>query len=269
MFIPKPARPPAWCARRAAPLAGAGITLLLASHPALSQDLGWRRTVDASGNVFFGSASTRLASLAAGANRADSALEIRSDVGFTYADSRPEDERRRVTARSSRLGMGLDWRPFERLSPFWFGSVESSLQQRIALRTSTGAGGKLTVWRQVQGDVNDDVSVSLALLHERTRALDPDSLTPPVATRVRWSTRFRVRRQLAPALRLTHTTFYQPAVDRLARYTVDTNTTLAAALREGLALTATLRDRYDSEARRRGASSNHDGQLLFGVRAAF
>ena len=31
----------------------------------------------------------------------------------------------------------------------------------------------------------------------------------------------------------------------------------------------TLRDRFDSEARRRGARSTHDGQVLFGLRASF
>jgi hypothetical protein len=41
------------------------------------------------------------------------------------------------------------------------------------------------------------------------------------------------------------------------------------ALNSSLSLTVTLRDRYDTEAITRGAASNHDGQLLFGVRAKF
>jgi hypothetical protein len=68
---------------------------------------------------------------------------------------------------------------------------------------------------------------------------------------------------------VTHTTLFQPVADELSRYTAETTTGLAVTLNASLALTVTLQDRYDSEARGRGASSNHDGQLLFGVRAKF
>jgi hypothetical protein len=61
--------------------------------------------------------------------------------------------------------------------------------------------------------------------------------------------------------------FYQPAVNRLARYTTESNTSLDVSLSKNVALMSAFRSRYDSEARQRGARSNHDGQLLFGVRA--
>lgn len=242
--------------------------LLLAltfSRPAEGQELGWTRMLEASGNILFGAAHGRLVSFAAGATRADSALEIRGDAQLTYADSRDDDGRRSVTARSSRATFALDHRPFHRVSPFVFGSVETSLQQRVARRYSTGAGAKLTLQRRE----GDEASVSLALLWEHSRALDPPPESPATATRVRWSMRLRVRRQLSEKVSLTHVTFYQPAIDRPARYTADSNTSLAAAISESLALSVSLRDRYDSEARGRGAPSNHDGQLLFGVRASF
>jgi hypothetical protein len=87
---------------------------------------------------------------------------------------------------------------------------------------------------------------------------------------VRWSLRARYRRRIAPTVRLTHVTLYQPTVDApVARATAESTTILAVDVRPGLAFTATLRDRFDSEARRRGARSDHDGQVLFGVRAAF
>ncbi len=66
---------------------------------------------------------------------------------------------------------------------------------------------------------------------------------------------------------MTHVTFYQPSIDRVARYTIESTTTLAMAMTEIIAFTATLHDTYDSEARGRGARSNNDGQILFGIRA--
>jgi hypothetical protein len=113
----------------------------------------------------------------------------------------------------------------------------------------------------------EDASVSLALLAERTRTLG--SAADGSSLNVRWSLRARLRRRLGEGLRLTHVTWYQPTVDAPGRYTVETTTVLAVPLRSGLELTGTLRERYDSEARRRGARSDHDGQLLFGVRTSF
>jgi hypothetical protein len=247
------------------PSVAASAASLLVAPPLAAQELGWSGSAEASANLLFGAARARLAALAAGAARVDSALELRVDAQLTYADSREEDGPRHTTARATRLTAGADWRPFARVSPFVFGSAEASLQQRIAGRLSGGAGAKLTLHRT--GD--DDVSVSLAVLGERTRALRPDFRVAPMTTRTRWSLRARYRRRLSDALRVTHVTFYQPAVNRPGRYTADSNTSLVVAVNGSLSLTATLRDRYDSEARRRGARSNHDGNVLFGARATF
>lgn len=246
-------------------LLGTAVGLSLIARVSRAQAPVWQSTIEGSANVLFGAARGRVVSAAAGTSRADSILEVRLDGRVTYADSREEDGRRHITARSPRASMGIDYRPYGRLSPFWFGAVESSLQQRVASRWETGAGAKLTLQRK--GD--DDVSVSLAVLMDRTRALDPEPFTDGVITRDRWSLRARVRRQLTESVHLSHVTLYQPAIERPARFTAESNTAIAVALTKALALTATLRDRYDSEAHARGARSNHDGQLLFGVRAAF
>ena len=74
---------------------------------------------------------------------------------------------------------------------------------------------------------------------------------------------------MTSSLYFSHTTFYQPAVSAFEHFTADSKTTLENKLLASLSLTATLRDLYDSEATRRGATSNHDGQFLLGVRAAF
>lgn len=199
--------------------------------------------------------------------RADSTLEVRTDARFTYAASRVDRGDRQVTGRTASMSLGVDFQPLHRYSPFWFGSVESSLQQQIARRIATGAGAKLTLHRQDA----DEASVSLALLGEQTRArrtLATDAAREST-WRTRWSVRARTRKQLTAMLRATHVTLYQPAIDRIDRYTIVSTSTIAAALTSTLALTATFHDTYDSEARSRGAISNNDGQLLFGVRAEF
>ena len=241
---------------------GALLTMVIASDAAFGQQQLWKGTAEVGANILYGASRNRLASAALGGSRADSALELRSEFVLTYADARVDDEPRRVTARSWRLSLGGDHTPRQRLSPFWFGSAEASLQQRLDRRYGAGAGAKLTFYRKQ----NDDVSTSLALLWEHTRALDPDSATPRTRSRARWSLRARMRHQLGPVVKFTHVTFYQPAVDELSAYVVDSNTALAVSMTAAWSLTASWRERFDSEARDRGARSNHDGQVLFGVR---
>ena len=93
------------------------------------------------------------------------------------------------------------------------------------------------------------------------------SLSPTSVAR--WSLRARTRQKLTDGVRFSHVTFYQPSVERLGRFTINSTTSLAANLTSAMALTITFQDTYDSEARSRGARSNNDGQLLFGIRAGF
>ncbi len=198
---------------------------------------------------------------------------MRAEFLTAYGDARDANDVRRVVSRTVRLAAGADLDPAARLSTFALGDAETNFQQRIALRVGGGVGAKRTFWRPPVADpaFAEDASLSLALLGERTRALDGvGGVAGGAGTRVRWSLRARWRRRLAPGLRLTHVTLYQPTVDApAARATAESTTIVAVDVRAGVALTATLRDRFDSEARRRGARSNHDGQALFGVRAAF
>jgi hypothetical protein len=203
-------------------------------------------------------------SLSAAGSRADSAIEVQTSITFGYADAATDAGRRTVTARSYRFSLGVDQRPFARISNFVFASTEASLQQRVANRMNGGVGTKLTLQRR--GD--DDLSASLALLAERTRPMRSTAATSQTQSRVRWSFRLRIRRKINDAVHFSHVTFYQPSVDRVARYTTESNTAFDISLKENLALMSALRTRYDSEARQRGARSNHDGQLLFGVRAS-
>jgi hypothetical protein len=198
--------------------------------------------------------------------RADSVLELRADGRFSYGDGEPDGATRVVTARSLGVSAGVDLVPFGRVSPFTLASFESSLQARIASRVSAGVGTKYTFQRSGESEAN----ISLAALAERTRPLRYDSALPAartaVAWRNRWSLHFRVRQRITPAVGISHTTFYQPAMDALSRFTVNSVTSLDTRLAAKLALTLSVEERYDSEARSRGARSDNDGQLLLGIR---
>ena len=244
--------------------------LLLAFLPATltAQKLGWSTTIDASANILFGNAKDQLFSTRLQLARADSTLEVRSDARLSYAESTDDAGRRVVRGRTQFASLATDYHPFARYSPFWFGSVESSFQQRIDRRYSTGAGAKLTFYRH---DANE-ASVSLAVLAERTEPRDDDpSAADTTRSRWldRWSLRGRLRRQITKTTRFTHTTFYQPALDQIAQYTVNSTTTLSASIASKLSLTFTFHDMYDSESRARGARRDNDGQLLFGLTATF
>ena len=248
-------------------VAGATVLIIVCdAAAAAAQATGWERSVQISGNAWYGAAHARVMAAEVALARTDSTLSARTDLHAAYADDRAGDEPRRVTARAMKTTVSVDYRPLARYSPFAFGSLETSLQQRIAQRLNVGVGAKLTVLHHAR----DDASVSLAILAERTRPLVPPDSLEPIDVRARWSLRARYRRQLTPTLFFSHVTFYQPRIDDVARrFTVDATTAVEAALSAALALTSTLHHHYDSEARSRGADSNTDGQLLLGLRARF
>jgi len=242
------------------------ISSALVPARASAQQLGWSGSAEASASILFGNARDRLIAGRLQFGRADSTLEVRTDSRVTYAEATEEDGGRRVSGRTTFASLATDYRPFARWSPFWFGSFESSFQQRIDQRWSTGAGAKYTI----HSTKDEEVSLSLALLAERTvPRLDPAAPDTGSDWRARWSLRARGRRQITKTARFSHTTFYQPRVDDLSHYTINSTTTLAASLTPKTSLTITFHDSYDSDARARGARSNNDGQLLFGLSAAF
>lgn len=235
---------------------------LLASRPVRAQQLGWHGSGEVSGTLLFGSSSDRLALFRFAGARSDSLVELRADGRFSYGDGESEGGDRVVNARSVGISGGADLLPFGHVSPFTLASYESSLQSRIAARVSGGVGTKLTLHRADDAEA----SLSLAVLLERTRSLTGDSIPGNlVAWRNRWSLRFRVRQRITHDVSLSHTTFYQPTIDRMSRFTVNSVTSIDTKLTARLSLRLSLEDRYDSEARSRGASSDSEGQVLLGI----
>ena len=58
-----------------------------------------------------------------------------------------------------------------------------------------------------------------------------------------------------------------PSTAAASRFLIRSTTEAEYAVREGVALSVSLLDNYDSEAIARGARVNNDGQLRFGVSA--
>jgi hypothetical protein len=138
-----------------------------------AQEIGWQRTAQLSGNIWYGAAHARVVATELAIARSDSSRRVHTEFQLGYADDRGGDAARQVTARSIQGSAGLDYRPFDRYSPFLLGTAESNYQQRVALRTNLGAGRKWTLRRKGR----EDLSLSLALLTECTRAFgDADTL---------------------------------------------------------------------------------------------
>ncbi len=231
---------------------------------AQAQPPDWKIETEANASVFFGNSDQRVIATRGEVVRVDSLLEVEASMRFAYADAAVRGEDREVTKRSWIAALSADHRPYARYTPFLFGSVESSFEKRITRRYSAGLGGKLTFARTPR----TETSVSLALVGERTNAAA--TIAPSGdGTLARWSSRFKARHAFDDRLSFTHETYYRPSVRSASDFNVASSSAIAYQLRESVSLTFSFVDSYDSEARRRGANSNNDGQILAGVLARF
>lgn len=231
---------------------------------AVAQELGWDVQVEANASLFFGNTSQSTVTTRLSVARADSTLELDTGAEFTYGESQTGERETFVAKRSWRAALTADYRPFARVSPFAIVGAESSLEKRIDLRYSGGAGAKYVLVRS-ERTASD---LSLAVLAERS--LLPDTAGPRIErTLARYSARYRLEREIGERVALAHETFFRPEVDALDRFTLTSRTSFAYKVAEFLALQLSFLDNYDSEARTRGARSNNDGELVFGVLATF
>ncbi len=238
--------------------------LFTSSRRVAAQAIGWSGTADAAASVFQGNTDQRAVFVKSELGKADSAVQVRGMASFGYADSAPDTLRRAVTRRTWLATLGVDYRPYASLSPFAFLNYEASYEKRVLDRIGVGVGGKVVLVSRERREI----SVSLALLAERLR---PTRLSPldETTSTARWSWRGRLRQTIDERLKISHTTFYQPRVSEWSAYMVNSTSELSYALRESTSLTFSYLALYDSEARSRGARSNNDAQLLFGVKTTF
>lgn len=244
-------------------LLGAGIALM----PLGAQTPGWQSKAQVSASLFFGATEQRLVSTNLDVARADSTVEISGGMQFRYGEAADAEGTRSVQARSWIGTLAADAHPFDAVSPFVFGSVETSFEKRIDRRATGGAGAR---WAFVQRP-GTRASISAALLGEHTRSAEVVSTSgiDRNRTSARWSFRAKLEREQKDRWTLTHVTFYQPALRSVDRYLVTSTTRLGLTLNERLAATLSFVDDYDSDARGRGARSNNNGHVLFGILATY
>lgn len=224
----------------------------------------WSGVIDASASLFQGNTDQRAILTRGELGHTDSTWQLRGGVTFGYADAARDTLSRNVTKRTWLGNVALDYRPFNHVSPFLFVNYESSFEKRVLDRVGVGVGGKAVLMQSGTTEAN----VSLAMLAERLRPsrLSPDTETISAA---RWSGRARFKHQFDPRLKLSHTTFWQPRVSDLESFTVNSTSELSFAVRQSTSFTVSYQSLYDSAARDRGALSNNDGQVLFGVKTGF
>jgi hypothetical protein len=235
------------------------------SEAAIPVGADWDLQAEMSGSLFFGNTSQTVFSTRGAVGRSDSAVALKSEVRFTYGEATDEEEERdHVTKRAWLATVSVDLRPYDAVSPFVVGNVESSLEKRIDVRYSAGVGNRLQVVRSPGSDVN----VSLALLGEWSRLAAPPAV-PAEDALVRWSARLRLRHDFTEHLTLQSETFYQPELESVARYTMSSSSSIGYRMRSWATIKLSVLTNYDSEARARGARTNNDGQMVVGVMTAW
>ncbi|MGH7664444.1 MAG: DUF481 domain-containing protein [Gemmatimonadaceae bacterium] len=238
------------------------LAVIVTTIPMLAhaQDIGRNVEVEVSASLLFGNTRQALATTRAAFERIDSSYAFISDARFNYGEATTPEGIDYVSKRSWLGSTNLDFRPFADVSPFLLGTIESSLERRIDLRYSAGAGSKFNLVRSER--TNTDLS--LALLAERS--ILPDSALGTVTrTLARWSARFRAEHELADRIAFTSETFYRPEVASFGDFTFSTSNSLGYQLTEQINIRVSFVDNYDSEARSRGARTNNDGEIVFGV----
>ncbi len=239
----------------------ATCVLLAIAPPARAQKPRWNSILEASASALFGASSQTVGAFTAGVSHNGAMFDADASVKFRYGEAEDQEKGTFVTTRSWIVATSIDALPDGRVSPFFFGSAESSLEKRIAGRYSGGAGAKWVPAKSSTGLA----SVSAGLLGEYTSALSDTAIAS--TTLVRWSWRLKMQQKLDDRLSLSHSTFYAPVVSAPEQYTITTTSVGSLTLTSSIALTLTFTDNYDNQARTRGAPSNNDGSLLFGIRA--
>ena len=235
----------------------------LTATPLVAQGLGRHLKAEANASLSFGNVDQSTMFTRLGASSADSTLELSRGGFFTYGETHI-DGARAVNKRSWGGSLSADLHPFSQLTPFMLASIESSLEKRIIRRYSGGGGAKL-VFVKNAGTSSD---VSLALLAERT-VTAPSDTQRVEKVYARYSSRYRLERKVDERVALTLITFYRPEFSAVHRFTTTANIAATYKVAKALALKASFVDNYDSEARGRGARSNNDGDILFGLIATF
>jgi hypothetical protein len=245
-------------------IGAAALAALLTAPPLAAQGLGWDVKSDASVSLFFGNTEQRVVTTHGALGHADSTFDLQTDARFSYGEASADSGERTVNKRSWLASVSFNHHPFMRFSPFFSGSIESSLEKRIDLRYNAGLGGKVAFIRNDATDFN----FTLALLGERTIPA-ADQADAESTTLLRWASSLTFKHKIDDKLSVKNETSYRPSAPDISEFTFTSTSSLGYAMNHSVGLMLSVLDNYDSQAKSRGARSNNDGQLLFGVQTTF
>lgn len=224
----------------------------------------WQGSALVNASLFFGNTQQQVFGADAKLARVDSTFGVGAELQTTYGEASVAGAPRVVTKRLWMGTLTANFRPLARVSSFLTGSYNSSLENRIASRYSVGGGAK---WN-IHQTATTSAGLSLSLSGEHTTAMDstvtfPDQWIP----RLSWSATFH--HSFDNRVRISHSMSWQPAANAVSQYLLASNTQLQYKMNGTVSLSVTFTDNYDSGAMSRGASTNNDGQMLFGVSAGW
>lgn len=251
----------------AGPAAPAVAAILLLLHPGIlsGQADDWSVEGEVGASLFYGNTDQTVVNTRTAVAHADSTAEISGDVQFIYGQSSDERGTSFVSKRYWLADTSVDYRPLERVNAFFSGSVESSLQKKIDLRWSAGLGAKVGVARTNF----TRVELRVALLGERTRFV-PSVTDGEEELLARWSAKLRVRKATGnERVVFSSETSYQPNASDIDDFTMVSTNSISVDVSDYVRLKVSLVDNFDSLAEERGALSDNDGQVFFGVLSSF
>jgi len=224
----------------------------------------WKGNALANASLFFGNTQQQVLGADAKLARVDSSFGISGELQTLYGEAALDQGQRTVTKRIWMGTVTLNFRPLAPISSFVTTTYGSNLEKRIDARYSAGAGAK---WNIRQSEATD-ASLSLSLSAERTIARD-STVRLPAERIARLSAQATYHHKFDDRLRITQSTSWQPKATGVSQYLVSSNTELRYKMNGTVSLSLTFADNYDSGAIERGARTNNDGQMLFGVAAGW
>jgi hypothetical protein len=250
-------------------LATVVVVPLVAPGPAEGQRNPWRVEGQLGGSFLFGNQDQTNFSTRGAIERADSLFESSTEFRFNYGTQTDDEGVTSVSARSWTATTELDFRPGERWVPFVTGTMHSSFERRIALRYDTGAGLKMSF--QDPDNRRNRIDFGLSILAERTYAREGGrGGTPEEVSLTRWSSSFRLRRQVfSQRLYVDSNNSYRPVFDSFGTFRMSSNNSFSYDLTEIIALRFSVRASYDSRQKERGADTNYDGRSEISIVARF
>ncbi len=234
------------------------------AKPTVAPPHPWKGSALANASLFFGNTQQQVLGADGKLARVDSTFGFAGELQALYGEASLAQGPRTVTKRLWMATMTVNFRPLAPVSSFVTTTYQSNLEKRIDARYSAGAGAK---WNILQSPVTE-ASFSLSLSAERTVARD-STVHLPAERIARFSWQAKYHHSFDDRLQISHSMSWQPKATGVSQFLVSSNTELRYKMNGTVSLSLTFTDNYDSGALERGARTNNDGQMLFGVAAGW